>query len=272
MTQIANLARQISGHPKFEPFIIGVILFGAVLLGLETSPVLMASYAVVFEWANQFVLLVFIIEAAIKICAAWPKPHHYFKNGWNVFDFTIILLCLIPSTGPFALVARTARLFRVLRLVTAIPELRLIVATLLRSIPSMGHIVVLMGMVFYMYGIAGYHLFHEHDPQHWASLGLSLLTLFRIVTLEDWTDIMYKAMELHPYTWVFFVTFVVLATFVVVNLFIAVVINNLHDARHADDNATGAPTIETVMVELAALNRRIEQLTTELERPPKTNE
>lgn len=260
----ASLARKIVSHRRFEPTIIGVILFGAILLGLETSPDLANRYADWFEWLNQVVLVIFVIEAALKILALTPRPFDYFKNGWNVFDFIIIILCLIPSTGPFAVVARTARLFRILRLVTAIPELRLIVSTLLRTIPSMGHIVMLMGMVFYMYGIAGYHLFNEHDPQHWGTLGLALLTLFRIVTLEDWTDVMYTGMELHPYTWIFFVSFVVIATFVVVNLFIAVVINNLHDARDADDEAAGLATLDSVMNEVTKLNAEVAELNRKL--------
>ena len=118
-----------------------------------------------------------------------------------------------------------------LRLISAVPELRLIVATLVRSIPSMLNIVALMSLVVYIYAIVGYQLFHEHDPTHWRNLGISLLSLFRVVTLEDWTDIMYKAMELHPMAWVYFVSFVVLGTFVVINLFIAVVINNLDEAK-----------------------------------------
>ena len=146
----------------------------------------------------QITLIIFIVEAALKMFAQWPRPDRYFRDGWNVFDFAIIVLALVPATGGFAIVARMARLLRLLRLVSAVQELRLIVATLVRSIPSMLHIVVLMSLIVYVYAIIGYQLFHEHDPEHWRNLGISLLSLFRVVTLEDWTDIMYKAMELHP--------------------------------------------------------------------------
>ena len=129
------------------------------------------------------------------------------------------------------MLARLARLLRVLRLVSVVPELRLIVSTLVKSIPSMGNIMLLMSIIFYIYAVAGYHLFHSHDPQHWESLGMAMLTLFRIVTLEDWTDLMYTAMELSPYAWIYFVSFVIVGTFIIINLFIAVVINNLDEAK-----------------------------------------
>jgi len=129
------------------------------------------------------------------------------------------------------MIARLARLLRVLRLISALPELRLIVSTLLRSIPGMANVMLLMSVIFYIYAIMGFHLFHEHDPEHWRNVGISLLTLFRIATLEDWTDVMYKGMELAPMAWAYFVSFVVLGTFVIINLFIAIVINNLDEAK-----------------------------------------
>ena len=172
-----------------------------------------------------------MVEALIKMAARWPRVGNYFKDGWNVFDFSVIVVSLLPSTGELATLARLARLFRVLRLVSALPGLRLIVATLIRSVPGMFNVLALMSIVFYVYGVAGYHLFHEIDPTHWRTLGIALLSLFRIVTLEDWTDIMYAALEHHWWAWIYFVSFVVVGTFVVINLFIAVVINSLDEAK-----------------------------------------
>ena len=226
-----QIAQKIIQHKHFEHFIIGVILISAVLIGLETSADIVAEYGAWINLGNQLVLAIFIIEAALKIYAVAPKISEYFNKGWNIFDFSIILLALLPSTGDFAMLARLARLLRVLRLISAIPELRLIVATLMRSIPSMGNIILLMSVIFYIYAVAGQQLFHEHDPEHWHNIGISLLTLFRIVTLEDWTDVMYTAMEINPFYWIYFVSFVVLGTFVIINLFIAVVINNLEEAK-----------------------------------------
>jgi len=159
------------------------------------------------------------------------------------------------------MIARLARLLRVARLISTIPELRLIVSTLIRSIPSMGHVLLLMSIIFYIYAVAGYHIFHEHDPTHWRNLGISLLTLFRVVTLEDWTDVMYKAMELHPLAWMYFVSFVVVGTFVVINLFIAVVINNLEEAKHEKLEELQAPTTrEEILHELKQTQEALARL------------
>lgn len=226
-----QFAHRIISAPNFERFIIGLIVINGIILGIETAPDFVQKYGPFLRLGSQLILVLFIVEATLKIMAVAPQVGRYFRDGWNFFDFSIIVFSLIPATGQFALIARLARLLRVVRLVSTIPELRLIVSTLVRSIPSMGHVMLLMSIVFYIYAITGYHLFHEHDPVHWRSLGISLLSLFRVVTLEDWTDIMYTAMEFHPLAWIYFVSFVVLGTFVVVNLFIAVVLNNLDEAK-----------------------------------------
>ncbi|MCK4587478.1 MAG: ion transporter, partial [Gammaproteobacteria bacterium] len=205
-----KIALSIVEKSSFEYFIIGLILLNAVILGLETSPSIVAEYSDWLTLGNQLILGVFILEAILKITAVAPKLKLYFGNGWNLFDFSIVVFSLIPATGEYAMIARLARLLRVARLISTIPELRLIISTLVRSIPSMGHVLLLMSIIFYIYGVAGYHLFHEHDPTHWETLGISLLTLFRVVTLEDWTDVMYTAMDMHPMSWIYFVSFVVL--------------------------------------------------------------
>ncbi len=226
-----EFCKRLVENKWFDRIIIALIIVNAAILGLETSPELNSKYGSFFSLINHFVLSVFMLEAVIKITAVAPHISKYFKNGWNLFDFSIIVLSLVPATGQFAMIARLARLLRVLRLISALPELRLIVSTLLRSIPGMANVMLLMGVVFYIYAIMGFHLFHEHDPEHWRNVGISLLTLFRIVTLEDWTDVMYKGMELAPVAWVYFVSFVVFGTFVMINLFIAIVINNLDEAK-----------------------------------------
>jgi len=237
-----KFAQKIVSKKAFEHFIIALIILNGIVLGLETSPTVLAAYGDLLAWTNHIIIAVFVVEALLKITAVAPRFKLYFGDGWNLFDFTVVVLSLVPSTGEFAMIARLARLLRVARLISTIPELRLIVSTLVRSIPSMGHVLLLMSIIFYIYAVAGYHLFHEHDPTHWRNLGISLLTLFRVVTLEDWTDVMYKAMELHPFAWMYFVSFVVVGTFVVINLFIAVVINNLEEAKHEKLEELQAPT------------------------------
>ena len=226
-----HAAQRVVGAAWFNWGVTTIIVLNAIVLGMDTSVWLTARVGGYLEAANQLFLGLFVLEAAVKIFACWPKPGRYFKDGWNVFDFTVIVVSLLPATGELATLARLVRLLRVLRLVAALPELRLIVATLVRSIPSMFNVLCLMSIIFYVYAVAGYHLFHEVDPTHWRTLGISALTLFRIITLEDWTDVMYAAMEQHWWAWAYFVSFVVVGTFVVVNLFIAVVINNLDEAK-----------------------------------------
>ena len=267
LEKMRDFADRLTHSHGFEYFIVGLILLNALLLGLETLPFVMDGYADWIHMGFQVTLVIFIAEAALKMFARWPRPDRYFYDGWNVFDFAIIAFALVPATGSFAIIARMARLLRLLRLVSAVPELRMIVSTLVRSIPSMLHIVVLMSLMVYVYAIIGYQLFHEHDPEHWRNLGISLLSLFRVVTLEDWTDIMYKAMELHPLTWIYFVSFVIFGTFVVINMFIAVVINNLDDVKQERlRKLEQAPTADSLLTELRTTQESLRRLEDQLRR------
>lgn len=262
MINLANFASRLVNATWFEYFIIGVIIVNGIILGLETSTTISRLYGDWLYLGNDVALGVFIVEAAIKMLALWPRPQRYFRDGWNVFDFLIIVFALVPATGQFAMIARLARLLRVVRLISAIRDLRLIVAALVRSIPSVGHVMMLMSIVAYIYAIMGHQLFHEHDPEHWGTLGRSLLTLFNITTLDNWTQIMNIAMEHYPWSWVYFVSFVVVGTFVVINLFIAIIINSLDEAK-----AERAPEVEgpASQEELLAEIRAAQEMLTRLE-------
>lgn len=261
-----SFCQRVVNNIWFERFIIGVIIVNGVVLGLETLPAINAVYGPAFELINVVVIGVFVMEAAMKLTAVAPRYSRYFGDKWNLFDFTVVVLSLVPATGQFATIARTARLLRVVRLISAVPELRLIVDTLVRSLPSMANVVLLMGVIFYIYAITGYHLFHAHDPQHWANVGISLLTLFRVVTLEDWTDVMYTAMQMHPLSWLYFVSFVVVGTFVVINLFIAVVLNNLEETKADRLKELEVPaTREELLRELRNVQVSVERLQTRLQ-------
>jgi voltage-gated sodium channel len=248
---VQEQCRRITEAHWFERTIVGLILFNALLIGLETSPEIMAQQGQWLLLGNHLILGVFIIEAALKLGAVAPRIGRYFGSGWNQFDFAIIVLSFIPASGEFAMVARLIRLLRVLRLVTTIPKLRLVVATLVHSIPSMVHVILLLAILFYIYGVLGYFLYHQHDPEHWGTLGTAMLTLFQVVTLEGWADIMRTAMQVKPFAWVYFVSFVVIGTFVVINLFIAVVINNLEETKHHELEAMAeTPSREQLLAEL----------------------
>ena len=237
-----EMARRIAHSPRFQTLVLAVIVLAAVIVGIETSETLTTRYATVFHTVDMIVQAFFVAEIAIRLLASWPRPLQFFRDGWNVFDFAVVVTSLLPQAGSFAIVARLARLMRVTRLVSVFPELRLIIGTMLRSIPSMGHVIMLLGLLLYVYAILGFHLFAEADPEHWGTLGTALLTLFQMLTLEGWVEIQAGVLEALPFAWMYFGSFVFVAVFVVVNLFIAVVINNLESVKDeqqaADDRGS----------------------------------
>jgi len=228
---IVKTCRKIAENGIFQKTILAVIVANAVLMGLETAQGLMASHAALVHLLDRLVQVIFVVEVAIRLTAHWPRLGSFFRDGWNTFDFTVVALSLLPVAGPFAAVARLARVLRVTRLVTHSEELKLIIGTMLKSIPSMGHVSMLLAILLYVYGVIGWHLFHEADPSRWGDLPLAFWSLFQILTLEGWIEMHDAVKGSHPFAWVFFATYVVIAVFVVVNLFIAVVLNNLQTVQ-----------------------------------------
>ena len=250
--------RKITEKEAFQSFIIAVIVFNAVVIGLETSQGLMAAYGWLFHFLNLAVQAIFIFEITVRMLAHWPRISRFFRDGWNVFDFTVVALSLLPVAGPFATVARLARVARVTRLVSVSPNLRLIVDTMLRSIPSMAHVVTLLAIVLYVYAILGYYLFAAVAPAHWGGLGTALLSLFQILTLEGWNEMQQATMAVHSWSWIYFTSFVVIGVFVFTNLFIAVLINNLQSVKAEQAAVEHAQNPE------AELLQRVEQLQRQL--------
>lgn len=224
-------SRRITASRTFQNAVLGIIVANALLIGIETDARLMARHAGLFDALNTLVQVVFVAEIAVRLLAHAPRIWTFFRDGWNVFDFTIVALSLLPAAGPLATVARLARLLRALRVVSALPELRLIVGTMLRSIPSLANVIVLLGLILYVYAVLGVHLFASADPLHWGTLPRAALTLFQVLTLEGWVELQKASLVATPWAWVYYVSYVVLAVFVVVNLFIAIVINNLEAAK-----------------------------------------
>jgi voltage-gated sodium channel len=222
---------------RFQAATVVLILLNAALVGLETDSALMFRYHALFGAANVVILSLFMLELALRIGAAGFRIMTFLRDPWNAFDSAVIAVSLIPGIGAFATVARIARVLRIARLVSVSPKLRLIVGTMMRSIPSLGHVTVLLGLLLYMYAIIGVNLFGAHDPHHWATLGSALLTLFQMLTLEGWVEIQAASMAAGSWVWIYYSSFVVLAVFVVVNLFIAVVLNNLDELREEDRRA-----------------------------------
>ncbi len=174
----------------FQNFIVGVILFAGVLIGLETSPFMMERYGTILKALDKIVLFIFVLEIIIKIGAHGNHPWRYLRDPWNAFDFVIVAVCLLPFSSQFVVVLRLACILRVLRLLTVLPRLRILVGALLKSIPSMGYVGILLFLHFYIYGVMATFIFGKNDPIHFGSLDASLLTLFQVVTLEGWVEVL----------------------------------------------------------------------------------
>ena len=254
-----HLCHRIASSRRFQNGALAVIVANAVLIGVETSPALWERYGGVFNVLNAAVQVIFVVEIAVRLLAFGPRVHRFFLDGWNVFDFVIVALSLLPAAGPMASVARLARLLRALRVVSAVPELRLIVATMLRSIPSLANVVLLLGLILYVYAVVGVHLFAGVDPGNWGSLPRAGLTLFEILTLEGWVDLMDGSLAATGWAWVYYVSFVVIAVFVVVNLFIAIVINNLEAAKR-DEHVAATSQTGVLVARLGGIRKELEAI------------
>ena len=254
------LCSNIANHKYFQRLILLTILLAGVVVGIQTYKGFAQNHKDVLELLDAFILGVFTIEVVIKIVAEGKKPLNYFKNPWNVFDFLIVAACLLepilPINSTFLPVLRLARILRVLKLVTTLPKLQVLVGCLLKSLPSMFYVSMLLGLLFYIYGTMAVFLYSENDPIHFRNLQTSILSLFRVVTLEDWTDVMYINMygsDNYGYSsqdlekWnpasssspagaaFFFVSFVLIGTLIVLNLVIGVIMNSM-DESHAEMN------------------------------------
>jgi voltage-gated sodium channel len=211
-----------------------IIIAYASILGFKTLDEVDNHYDLFLKFADYFVTIYFVFELAIKMIAE-KKFTNFFKSGWNLFDFIIVFITLLPlESSSYAAIARLMRVFRILRLFTARPELKAIIDMLIKAIPAIIDIVILMFIIFYIYAIVGNFFFEEMKSGLWKDFLVSMLTLFRILTFEDWTDVMYEAMEVYPWAWVYFVSFIIIAAFVFFNLFVAVIIGEMQKLQEAD--------------------------------------
>ena len=249
--------KTIAENPNFNKFILWVIVAAGVLVGIQTYHEAVAPYHNILETLDFIILFIFTVEVLIKILAEADNPLRFFKDPWNIFDFLIVAICwfahIIPGmmNAGFVAVIRLARVLRVLRLVQALPQLKMLVDAMMKSIPSMGYVGILLLLLFYIYGAMGVFLFGINDPLHFGTLHTAMLSLFRISTLEGWTEIMYINMfgcdnpkwgygpesgcnNPQPHglsAVVYFVTFVLFGTMIVLNLFIGVIMNAMDEVR-----------------------------------------
>jgi voltage-gated sodium channel len=278
---MVQLARSVVEATWFHYFITGVIVFAGALVGVETSPALVQSHGGALHVLDRVILAIFVIEIVLKLVAEGRTPWRYFRDPFNCFDFAIVAVSLLPLGAQYVTVLRLLRLLRVLRLVHALPRLQILVSALLKSIPSMGYVGMFLGLLFYVYGVAGVFLFGQNDPARFGTLGTAMLSLFTVVTLEGWAELMYfqlygcealaegasavalcKSSQAQPVAApLYFITFILFGTMIVLNLFIGVIMNSMQEAAIETARAeqkkaqarsgSAAPSLEQALAELA---------------------
>ncbi|MFM8519776.1 MAG: ion transporter [Solirubrobacterales bacterium] len=218
----------------FEGFIFTVIILNAIVLGLETYPDIQDRYGDTLYLLNEIFLGIFIVEILLRISAYGSRPWNYFRSGWNVFDFVVVFAVFIPGVRENATLLRLVRLLRVVRVVSVLPDLRVLLSGMARAIPPIASMAALAVLLIFIYGMIGWKIFGEAIPERWGDIGEAMLTLFTILTLEGWNEILFAGQEVTQFAWVFFVSFVLIASFLLINILIAIIINAVEDAREAE--------------------------------------
>jgi voltage-gated sodium channel len=217
---------QLRENKIFETFVILVIVISALMIGAKTYPI-PESVAQLLRLLDIGITIFFLVEIIIRMIAEHSLKR-FFSKAWNVFDFLIVTASLIPvDDSEAALLGRLLRVFRVLRLISIIPELRVLLNAFVTAIPRMGYVSLLMFIIFYIYAAIGSMFFHQINPELWGNITIAMLTLFRIATFEDWTDVMYETMEVFPLSWFFYLSFIFIVAFVFLNMMIGIVLETL---------------------------------------------
>lgn len=266
---LQNKFERIRANKWFEIFVVSVIVVSALLVGAKTYelPNGMVSLTVFLDW---FISAFFLTEISIRFLAEKRKLH-FFKSFWNWFDTLIVVISLIPADDTeLALIARLVRVFRVLRMISIIPELRILLVSLVKALPQLGYVMLLMFIIFYIYAAVGSTLFENINPVLWGDITISMLTLFRVMTFEDWTDVMYETQEEYPLSWIYYLTFIFFTAFAFLNMVIGIVVNVMERENEkaraekqaellAELKAQGniEPTLRDVMAELNDIKARL---------------
>ncbi|MFK7751449.1 MAG: ion transporter [Sedimentitalea sp.] len=232
--------------------ILGVIIANAIILGLETSATIMASFGPLILFLDKVCLGIFVAELLAKL---FVYRFAFFRNGWNIFDFIIVGISLVPS-GQGLSALRALRILRVLRVISVAPSLRRVVEGFVKALPGMGSVFLLMALIFYVGAVIATKLFAYSFPDWFGTLGRSGYSLFQIMTLESWSmGIVRPVMEVYPLAWAFFIPFIMVTTFAVVNLLVGLIVNSMQDAHHEEGNAQTDAYRDEVMNRLEAIEK-----------------
>lgn len=251
---------KLKSNKLFEVFVITIIIFSAVLVGVRTFNV-NPAFISVLEVLDWMVTIFFAFELTVRFLADEDKKN-FFKNGWNVFDTIIVVVSLIPvNNSDMVLLGRLLRVFRVLRMISIIPELRILLNSLIKALPQLGYVILLMFIIFYIYAAIGSTLFASINPNLWGDIVISMLTLFRVMTFEDWTDVMYETMEVYPMSWAFYLSFIFFTTFAFLNMVIGIVVNVMEEENRKayQEEHKCDPTITDLYNEIQSLKAIIQE-------------
>jgi voltage-gated sodium channel len=276
MSERNSLARVVDS-PAFTTVVVTTIAINAVVLGLQTYDGVVDRWGDLLDLVNALCLGVFIVELLIRIASYWPRPWAFFRNGWNIFDFVVVAAAFVPGIRQNSTLLRLARLLRIVRIVRVLPDLRVLLLGVWRSILPLASIGAVTATILFVYGMVGWILFSDELPGEWGNIGQAMLTLFVMLTLENWPAYMEAAIEVEPWAWIYFVSFILVAAFIVLNVLIGIVLNSMEEARELERRrvagerygVTGRSPIDPeahapVMERIAILRDALDELEREL--------
>lgn len=255
-TNLQEKFEKLRSNKLFELFVISIIIFSALVIGAKTYDISSSTLWLVrlLDW---FITFFFLTEIIIRFLGEKHK-NEFFKQGWNIFDTLIVVTSLIPvDDSELAIIGRLIRIFRVLRMVSIIPELKMLLNSFLIALPQLGYIVALMFIIFYIYAAIGSTFFAGINPELWGDIAISMLTLFRVMTFEDWTDVMYETMTVYPLSWLYYLSFIFFTAFAFLNMVIGVVVNVLNEEH---ERIRKEEELDNKQVTLEILDNKIDEL------------
>jgi voltage-gated sodium channel len=261
----------------FTAFIVGVILLNAFILALGTYEAIDDRFGSTLHLINDLCFVVFVVELLLRIISYGRQPWNFFRSGWNIFDFIVIGSVFIPGVRENATLLRMARLARLMRVVRLLPDLRVLLLGVWRSVPPLLSVAGITAAILFVYGMIGWLMFADALPEHWGNIGRAMLTLFVMLTLENFPNYMYEGMDVHPWSWIYFVSFILIAAFVVLNVLIGIVLNSMEEARESERRKSvrdqhperGGPLVDLdasapVVERIALLRAALDELEVEL--------
>ena len=260
----SRIARLVDSQ-AFTAAILAVIAANAVVLGAQTYESVNREYGDVLNALNTAFLAIFVVELALRIAAYGRQPHRFFTSGWNIFDFVVVTAALLPVVRESSTLLRLARVVRVVRVIRLLPDLRVLILAVARSLPPLASMTVLTALILFLYGMAGWLMFGDEDPDAWGNIGAALLTLFVMLTLENFPATLERGVEIEPWSILYFVSFVLVAALIVLNVLIGVVLHSMEEAREIERlrerQEGGAAAADAELVErIATLRSALDEL------------